>query len=221
MRALAYDDYQALRSGAQVIEADASGDKVLLLPDGNFIKLFRRKRLISSAALNPYAKRFASNAKHLQQRGIPCPHVLQTWRVAAIKRDLVHYEPLPGKTLRQLIGDPAYFNDLQLLARFGRFVADLHRLGIYFRSVHLGNVVLTPDDRLGLIDIADLRTYRRGLPKSLCLRNFQHMRRYKVDLAWLLQGQEQGKVFFDSYAQHSEHDWGGANLAQGWRSAAG
>ena len=217
MRALAFDDYQALRSGAQVIEADASGDKVLLLPDGNFIKLFRRKRLISSAALFPYAKRFADNASHLRQRGVPCPSVLHTWRVPAIKRDMVHYEPLPGKTLRQLIAHPQHFNDLQLLERFGQFVAELHRQGIYFRSVHLGNVVLTPDNRLGLIDIADLRTFRRSLPKSMCLRNFQHMRRYKQDVAWLLQ--QDGGVFFDSYVKHSEHDWAGANLAEGLRSA--
>jgi hypothetical protein len=213
MRALALTDYEALRSGAEVIEADASGDKVLLLPDGNFIKLFRRKRLISSAAIFPYAKRFADNASHLRQRGIPCPSVLHTWRVPAIKRDLVHYQPLPGKTLRQLIANPEYFDDLDLLARFGQFLAQLHQLGVYFRSVHLGNVVLTPDNQLGLIDIADLRTFRRGLSRSMCVRNFQHMRRYPQDVAWLMQ--ENGQRFFGSYARHSEHDWDGANLAKG------
>lgn len=218
MRALAYTDYEALRSGAQVIEADASGDKVLLLPDGNFIKLFRRKRLISSAVLFPYAKRFAENASQLRRRGIPAPNVLHTWRVPEIKRDLVHYEPLPGKTLRQLIGQPEHFNDLHLLQRFGEFLALLHSKGIYFRSVHLGNVVITPDDQIGLIDIADLRTFRHTLPKNMCLRNFQHMRRYKQDVAWLLQ--QDGTVFFDSYVKHSEHDWDGANLADGLRSAA-
>ena len=27
---------------------------------------------------------------------------------------------------------------------------------MYFRSLHLGNVVVTPDQRLGLIDVADM-----------------------------------------------------------------
>ncbi|WP_397450223.1 toluene tolerance protein [Pseudomonas sp. NA-150] len=205
MRALAYDDYLALREGAQVLEADVFGDKVLRLVDGNFMKLFRRKRLISSAALFPYAKRFADNALALKKRGVRCPNTLEIYRIAHIARDVVHYEPLPGETLRQLITDPTRDNDQELLKRYGHFVAELHNQGIYFRSLHLGNVVLTPDNELGLIDIADLRMMRAPLRKSMCLRNFQHMRRYKVDHAWLLQ--EQGSLFFNSYSQHSTHHW--------------
>lgn len=205
MRALAYSDYQALRSDAEVIEADFFGDKVLRLTDGNFMKLFRRKRLISSAALYPYAKRFANNALTLRKRGIPCPNVLETYRVSDIARDVVHYKPLPGNTLRQLIAEPEHFNDATLLRKFGRFVAELHNQGIYFRSLHLGNVVMTPENEFGLIDIADMKTLRRPLRKSLCLRNFQHMRRYKNDHAWLLQAN--GDVFFEAYIEHSAHQW--------------
>jgi tRNA A-37 threonylcarbamoyl transferase component Bud32 len=205
MRALAYSDYQALRRDAEVIEADFFGDKVLRLADGNFMKLFRRKRLISSAAFFPYAKRFANNASTLRKRGIPCPHVLATYRVSDIARDVVHYEPLPGKTLRQLIAETDHFNDPALIGQFGRFVAELHNQGIYFRSLHLGNVVMTPDHTLGLIDIADMKALRRPLRKSLCLRNFQHMRRYTHDHAWLLQ--RNGELFFESYIEHSQHQW--------------
>lgn len=205
MRALAYSDYQALRRDAEVIEADFFGDKVLRLADGNFMKLFRRKRLISSAAFFPYAKRFANNASTLQKRGIPCPQVLATYRVSDIARDVVHYEPLPGKTLRQLIAEDEQFNDPALIRQFGRFVAELHNQGVYFRSLHLGNVVMTPEHALGLIDIADMKTLRRPLRKSLCLRNFQHMRRYKNDHAWLLQ--RNGDLFFESYSEHSKHQW--------------
>lgn len=207
MRALAFADYEALRKDAEVIEADFFGDKVLRLVDGNFMKLFRRKRLISSAALFPYAKRFANNARELKKRGVPCPEVLETYRISDIARDVVHYEPLQGQTLRQLIADSAYFNDPRLLTQFGRFVATLHNHGIYFRSLHLGNVVMTPDNELGLIDIADLRTLRHPLRKSMCLRNFMHMRRYHTDYAWLMQ--EQGKLFCNSYSEHSTHDWDG------------
>ena len=63
MQELDLSAYESLRAGATVLEADKHGDKVLRLPDGNFVKLFRRKRLISSAALYPYAQRFADNAR--------------------------------------------------------------------------------------------------------------------------------------------------------------
>jgi tRNA A-37 threonylcarbamoyl transferase component Bud32 len=210
MRALAYADYEALRKDAEVIEADVFGDKVLRLVDGNFMKLFRRKRLISSAALFPYAKRFANNTLALKKRGVPCPDVLATYRIAEIARDVVHYEPLPGQTLRQVIADPERFNDSALLTQFGAFVANLHNQGIYFRSLHLGNVVMTPDNELGLIDIADMRTLRRPLRKSMCLRNFMHMRRYRNDHAWLLQ--QQGELFFNSYSEHSIYNWDRSTL---------
>lgn len=211
MRALAYSDYQALRKDAEVIEADFFGDKVLRLEDGNFMKLFRRKRLISSAVFFPYAQRFSDNAVELKKRGVRCPDILATYRVANIARDVVHYEPLPGLTLRQVIAEPGHFTDPKLLQAFGSFVANLHNLGIYFRSLHLGNVVVTPDNELGLIDIADMRTLRGPLRKNMCMRNFQHMRRYRNDHEWLLQ--EQGRHFFDSYSAHSTHDWDREALA--------
>ena len=176
--------YLAMRQGAKVLEADRYGDKVLRLTDGTFLKLFRRKRLISSALLWPYAKRFANNACKLEQLGIACPKILNLYRLAEPLRDIVHYTPLPGLTLRQLRDEPAQCPKA-LFADFGVFMAMLHDKGIYFRSVHLGNVVLTPELKLGLIDIADLKTQAKPLSRALRLRNFQHMLRDSKDRAWL------------------------------------
>ncbi|WP_426151502.1 phosphotransferase [Pseudomonas sp. DC3000-4b1] len=183
MQPLDHRRYLALREGAQVLEADGSGDKVLRLADGSMFKLFRRKRLFTSAAWYPYARRFADNCRHLQGRSIPCPGVMAVYRIAEIQRDAVHYAPLPGDTLRQLIASGNA--TAQLRTDLGAFLGRLHESGVYFRSVHLGNVVLTPEYRLGLIDIADLRLYRRPLSRSLRLRNFRHMLRYATDRHWL------------------------------------
>lgn len=184
MQALDHARYLDLVQGAEVLEADGTGDKVLRLLDGSMLKLFRRKRLISSAAWYPYATRFADNCQTLAQRAVPCPQVRCVFRIAAIERDAVHYTPLPGKTLRQLLDDVGRDDDLR--RQLGRFIADLHHKGIYFRSAHLGNVVLTPEGALGLIDIADMKTYRQPLRKALRLRNFKHMLRYTQDRQWLL-----------------------------------
>lgn len=199
MQALDNNAYFALREGARVLEADRFGDKVLRLSNGNFLKLFRRKRLLSSAALFPYAQRFADNARALQQREIPCPQVIAVYKLKSIQRDAVYYAPLEGQTLRQLFDNPGLTANLR--AQLGEFVAQLHARGVYFRSLHLGNIVLTPTNALGLIDIADLKCQRRALSLSKRLRNFQHMLRYSQDRQWLLE--DNSSDFLQSYLSSS------------------
>ncbi|WP_342653829.1 lipopolysaccharide kinase InaA family protein [Pseudomonas sp. F3-2] len=201
MHSMKHSDYLALRENATVLEADGSGDKVLLLANGDILKLFRRKRLLSSALLFPYAKRFADNIAALEQRQIRCPHMVDTYRIGSIKRDAVRYEPLAGITLRQAIKQNNEGDALR--AKLGAFIARLHDQGVYFRSLHLGNVILTPDNALGLIDISDMRCQNPSLSRSKRLRNFQHLLRYKEDRAWLL-GEDAGATFLNAYIQSLE-----------------
>lgn len=199
MTPLSDDQYHLLRADAELIEADGHGEKVLRLADGTFLKLFRRKRLVSSALFYPYAKRFSDNTETLQKLGIACPTVIGLYRMATIHRDLVHYRPLQGRTLRQ-IDVPTEHSELR--ARFGAFVADLHNKGIYFRSLHLGNVILRDDGALGLIDIADLAAGGSALSKRRRLRNFRHIFRYPADREWIM---GDGNIdFFISYALQSK-----------------
>ena len=195
MHAIDHARYLALREGAHVLEADGTGDKVLRLRDGTMLKLFRRKRLITSAAWYPYARRFADNCEALAARGIPCPQVKAVYRIAEIARDAVHYDPLPGLTLRQLLDQPGEHPELR--DQLGQFIATLHESGVYFRSAHLGNVVLTPEGKLGLIDVADLRIYRKPLRRSQRQRNFRHMLRYRQDREWLLGDRD--NLFIEAY----------------------
>lgn len=198
MQAIDHSTYEALRKGAHVLEADGSGDKVLRLADGRMLKLFRRKRLLSSALFFPYAQRFADNTRALELRGIPCPTVIAVYRIPSIQRDGVYYDPLEGMTVRQLQTTGETANALR--SQLGAFIARLHEKGVYFRSLHFGNVVLTPDNQLGLIDIADLRCQRRALSDSKRLRNFAHLLRYKEDRQWLL-GHDAGSSFIEGYRQ--------------------
>lgn len=183
LQTLEHDDYLALTAGARVLERDRYGEKVLQLADGSYLKLFRRKRLISSAAWYPYAQRFADNARALAERRIPCPVVIGVCRIPSIRREAVRYRPLEGQTLRQIIHSGMDTDGLH--ERLGRFVARLHEAGVYFRSLHLGNIVLTPEGAFGLIDIADLRAGARPLPAQRRRRNLQHLLRDAQDRAWL------------------------------------
>jgi len=180
---LTHNDYLALCAHAVVLEQDRHGDKVLQLQDGRYLKLFRRKRLISTAAWYPYAQRFADNAIALAQRGIPCPEVSEVYRIPSIARDAVRYTPLAGETLRQLVRAGA--GTAALRDTLGAFVAQLHEAGIYFRSLHLGNIVLTPDNDLGLIDIADLRAGRGPVSQHRRQRNLRHLLRDEQDRSWI------------------------------------
>lgn len=190
-RILEHADYLDMRKGARVIEQDEHGDKVLLLADGTYLKLFRRKRFVTSAAWKPYASRFVDNAAALARVGIPCPVVISHYRIPSIVRDAVHYHPLEGRTIRQVIavGMPET-RAAQLRARLLKFIHLLHSLGIFFRSAHLGNIVLTPDDQLGLIDISDLTITWFRLGPFRRRRNMKHVLRYREDREWLMQSHE-------------------------------
>lgn len=163
--------------GARVLEADSFGPKVYLLQDGNILKLFRRKRLFSSALFRPYSKRFIDNAAELERLGVPTLQVLEFYQLQAPGMTAVLYRPLPGETLRQISSKDG-FNWQQALPALVELIRSLHASGIYFRSLHLGNIVVTPDNQLGLIDVADMRFLRAPLPKHLVRRNLQHFARY-------------------------------------------
>ncbi|MCM8740028.1 bifunctional O-antigen ligase/aminoglycoside phosphotransferase family protein [Pseudomonas koreensis] len=180
-------DLEQLSSAAQVIEEDGLGPKVLRLSEGSFLKLFRRRRWYTSGSFNPYSERFAVNSEQLRQMGIPTPQVLNLYRLDD-GSSAVHYAPLPGHTLRQVLQSitaPAVRQ--ALVERFGKFMAQLHEKGVYFRSLHLGNVLVLEDGEFGLIDLADLRIYPTPLSLSLRQRNLRHMQRYTVDKRWLFE----------------------------------
>lgn len=183
MQILSEEDYLALRAGAELIEVDRHGDKVLRLADGDFLKLFRLKRLLSSAAWYPYAQRFADNAAGLQQRGVPCPEVEAVYRIPSIQRDAVKYKPLQGRTLRELIAAGEDPPDLR--RKLAAFVSSLQAAGIYFRSLHLGNILLTPGGELGLIDIADMSIGERPLGAYRRWRHWRRLRRDPKDRRWM------------------------------------
>lgn len=176
LKTLTQQEYLAMREGAVVLEADGFGDKVLRLNDGSIFKMFRRKRLLTSAALFPYARRFARNALALARHGIPVPQLIAIGNIPEMARDFVHYRPLAGSTLRELARAGLDADrQRQLRDELTRFIVRLHDLGVYFRSLHIGNVVVTPDGRFGLIDFADLRIYPWSLGSYLRRRNMQRM----------------------------------------------
>ena len=176
---LSQETSDRLQAGAEVLEQDRHGIKVMKLTDGTMLKFFRVKRWWSSAILIPYSRRFCINADRLACRNIPTVHIIAWYRLPGTSLTAVHYDPLPGLTLRQLAADRGLGDAVMM--QLGTFVAALHQRGIYFRSLHLGNIVLTPNGALGLIDVADLKIQSSSLSVRKRLRNLRHLCRLPDD----------------------------------------
>lgn len=190
---------EVLTAGAKALEQDKRGVKVYRLASGDILKIFRLRSRFSSARLYSYARRFCRNAARLQALGIPTVAVRQLFHLQGSSATAVLYQPLAGHTLRDLAygdGIPA-----PLFDTLGVFIARLHAVGVHFRSLHLGNIVLTPHGELGLIDISDLSVYRWALHCPTRLRSIRHFYRYPAENKQLGEGGSQR--LWLSYFQHS------------------
>lgn len=177
--------------GAQLLEKDGFGPKVYQLADGNMLKLFRRKRLLSSASFRPHSLRFAENAQSLRALGVPTVLPLQLYRLDGSGRTAVLYRPLPGDTVARILAtQPTAWPSL--VPQLASFINGLHGMGVYFRSLHLGNIVRSNNNQLGLIDVSDMRIRNAPLSKPFIRRNREHFEKYvrkeglpiDVDLLW-------------------------------------
>ncbi|MCM8535738.1 MAG: hypothetical protein NE334_07370 [Lentisphaeraceae bacterium] len=192
------DKFDQICQGGKVLERDGHGDKVILTKDRKICKIFRCKRAISTARFYPYAKRFEDNAASLNEMGIPCVEVEGVYRVPSKSRDIVVYPLLEGETLRDFLRD----NSEQLAEKvsgLATFIARLHDKGVYFRSLHFGNVLVLPSGEFGLIDVSDMKIYKKSLSLSKRARNFKAVLRYEEDIQFL---KTFGEVaFFDKYLE--------------------
>jgi hypothetical protein len=178
------NDYHDLVERSEVIERDRHGEKVIVAPDGHFIKFFRTKRIFSTATIKPYAKRFCDNSQKLGRLSISTVKVRALSYCPENKRYLVKYQPLAGVALRDALRNTQEPD--VLLTRFAGFLARLHRQGVYFRSIHFGNLIVQPDsEEFGLIDIADMKIRPYPLGILARARNFRHFFRYREDVSAL------------------------------------
>ncbi len=169
------NEYAQLIQGATELERDKNGVKVLLSQDGRVIKLIRIKRWLTLSAIYPYSLRFRRNARRLISMGIPAVRVERVFYCHQIRRHGVIYPLLEGESLEQIAARDGFSHGL--FQELAKFIAILHAKGVFFRSLHLGNILLLPDGRFGLIDVADMRFSRSPLRVDQRKRNFRHLLR--------------------------------------------
>jgi tRNA A-37 threonylcarbamoyl transferase component Bud32 len=189
-----------MTEGGTVLETEGPLFKVMLLSNRRIVKLFRRKRLISSQIWLKHATRFEKNSRELKRRGFITVEVESVFNVPEVGRQGVLYYALEGDTLRDWLPQQDEKVCQAKFEKFGAFIAEMHRKGILFRSLHLGNVLVLPDDEFGIIDIADMSFRTRGcLSVGQRIRNFHHMDRDNRDRRYL--GNKAGSKLIQNYIE--------------------
>lgn len=181
---------QGMLAGGEVLEQDERGFKVVRLQTGDILKIFRVRRKISGARIYSHARRFMRNAERLQKLGVNTITCKRLYHFFNSTDTAVLYVPLAGYTVKKLL-DGHLLNQEMAMA-LGVYIARLHQLGIHFRSLHMGNIVVMPDGQYGLIDISDMSIYPWPLFCNTRVRNFRHLSRYPEDIKSL------GKLSWES-----------------------
>lgn len=189
-------EYSQLLHQNKILERDRWGVKVLETPDNRIIKIFRLKRLLSTAYFIPYALRFKWNANRLKKKGFETVTVDKIVYCREKQRHVVSYQKIPGQPIKYFLEKNK--DDKVLINKLIAYIALLHDKGIYFRSLHFGNIIVKPNGEFALIDISDLKFFPFNLTTNLRIRNWKHMLKYDFERSIV---ETYGwDVFFSEYA---------------------
>lgn len=188
------------QASGKTLEQDERGVKVTLLPDGNILKVFRLRGWFTSSLIYSNARSFCRNAQRLHERNIPTVNIIQLVHFKYSTNTAVLYQPLVGETLSALIKNKQLTH--KHCMALGVFIAKLHELGIHFKSLHFGNIVLSLQENFGLIDIADMRIFPWALNVSTRLRGFKRLLRYQQDIQLL--GKSNLAIMLNAYVDAAQ-----------------
>jgi hypothetical protein len=195
MQTLSSAQYESLVENGRPVKQMRQGVKVWRLDDGRILKLFRPRGRFSRSRLYPPNQRFARNAARLAQLGFTSVEVQQIFWNQANGCYGVIYPELPGRTLEELL--TATDDHTVVLSALAKLIADLHRAGVNFRSLHLGNVLMIESGTLALIDVQELTFRRRPLGLRARAKNLTRLLRRPQDRALL--GESPFEELFSRY----------------------
>jgi serine/threonine protein kinase len=144
-----------------------------VLDIGNIIiKLFyRKRRLFSSDRIKPQAIRFCDNIQSLSANGYAVPKLIKIQYCSDLGIYLIYYHKIEGQDIRSL----ARGGNINIIHDAIKFIAHLHKNGVFFRSIHLENLLYTVDGKIALLDVSDLKIKSKSLTIYLRYRNLKHL----------------------------------------------
>lgn len=154
---------------------------IMLTPAGEIVKSFYRRKIISTATFFPQAHQFQASGLKLIKRDIPAPVVKEIIYCEDIPVHMVIYDRLEGVDVRELCGSTG----VGCLSQLPGYLAHLHDLGVYFRAIHLGNILIY-GDVISLVDISDLSVANSSLGIFKRARNLAHLFNSEDDKAYFV-----------------------------------
>lgn len=166
------------------LEVKEDMPKVLEAGPDQIIKIFYpRSRKWSSSRYRPHALRFCRNVKKLAELNIAAPSVQKIQYCKELNTYLVLYQKLHGESVYQSIKA----GNKQLMHHTIRFVSHLHDKGIYFRGLHLTNLLLLDNNQIALLDVVDMQFKNKPLSLLARYRNLKHLFFHRMDHQFWLQ----------------------------------
>jgi len=202
MKHISRDEFNAIvnESGLKILKYGLPNQpKVYEKDSDTIIKLFyRKKKWMSSDRIIPRAMRFCRNINSLRDRGYTVPTVLDIKYCTHSRMHVVYYTKVAGEDTRSL----AKKGNIAIIEEVAKMVADLHDKGVFFRSIHLENLLYQAKDKFALIDLAGVRFKSGPLSTLLRYRNLRHLLGEPDDRElWLAFGVDK---FLKLYFQHAK-----------------
>ena len=161
-----------------VENADDLGHRKTFHKKNEIIKIFNVRGYISSGFFNTYASRIIKNSIKLKDHEISSIEITNELAFEYNNRlSGVSYKYIPGKTYRDL-GNKI---TKEMITDLAKYISIIHKKGIYFRAMHLGNILLH-NKKLFLIDIAKIHFYPWPLFIFTRARAFRRMIKYQDDI---------------------------------------
>ena len=161
-----------------VEKADDLGHRKTFHKKNEIIKIFNVRGYVSSGFFNTYASRIIKNSIKLKEHEISSIEITNELAFQYNNRlSGVSYKYIPGKTYRDL-GNKI---TKEMITDLAKYISIIHKKGIYFRAMHLGNILLH-NKKLFLIDIAKIHFYPWSLFIFTRARAFRRMIKYQDDI---------------------------------------
>jgi len=198
MKIISSNEFKALcnRQDAKLLKTTYNRPKLLETSNGKMVKIFYpRNKKFSGVFKSPQAIRFSENSKKLQAKGITVPEVESIQYCKANNTHILTYDKMSGTDTRVLA-----YKDASIIEKIAYYIAKLHEQGVFFRSIHLENI-LYHNGSFALLDIVDVNIKNKPLSLYMRVRNIKHMIKTKDDKEfWIKYGIDK---FFGSYLKYS------------------
>lgn len=147
-----YCQYATMIKDAKALAHDKFGQsKVFLTPDQKIIKIFPVSHFLKEL-FSSRMKRFLKIVAKLKHLHISTISPEACYRSTSPSLNIIVYPYIEGSCLRD-----ALQQNIELLRNFSHFLAHLHRFNVYFRGIHLGNVVIDKKQHFTLIDVGNTK----------------------------------------------------------------